>query len=211
MAGACEVAAAWARSRHCLAPLSSARSAVPAGTLTSWHSLGSAHIDRNLGRLQHSARAIAAVRSGAQRARAYRVPSDKANRELHIAQLGTRAPSCTYFTCVALCATRARRCARLHVSLPLAVRTLAMFVQRAPALAAARPLNVPHPCRMFETFSFLPPLSTGEIARQVDYIIANGWTPCLEFADSDCAYVQDKSQARFGNSASAVRVPAEPL
>ena len=60
-------------------------------------------------------------------------------------------------------------------------------------------------CRMFETFSFLPPLSDREIASQVDYIIANGWTPCLEFADTDCAYVQDKSQARFGNSASAVR------
>lgn len=58
--------------------------------------------------------------------------------------------------------------------------------------------------RMFETFSFLPPLSDGEIARQVDYIVANGWTPCLEFADSDHAYVQDKSQIRFGNSASAV-------
>lgn len=61
---------------------------------------------------------------------------------------------------------------------------------------------------MFETFSFLPPLSDMEIARQVDYVIANGWTPCLEFADSENAYVQDKSQARFGNSASAVRFPA---
>jgi hypothetical protein len=61
-----------------------------------------------------------------------------------------------------------------------------------------------HECRMFETFSFLPPLSDGEIARQVDYIVANGWTPCLEFADIDHAYVQDKSQIRFGNSASAV-------
>jgi hypothetical protein len=62
-------------------------------------------------------------------------------------------------------------------------------------------------CRMFETFSFLPPLSDGEIARQVDYVIANGWTPCLEFADSSCAYAMDKSQMRFGNSASAVRPP----
>lgn len=60
-------------------------------------------------------------------------------------------------------------------------------------------------CRMFETFSFLPPLSHGEIARQVDYIIANGWTSCLEFADSDCAYVQDKANIRFGNAASCVR------
>jgi hypothetical protein len=60
---------------------------------------------------------------------------------------------------------------------------------------------------MFETFSFLPPLSDREIARQVDYIVANGWTPCLEFADIDHAYVQDKSQIRFGNSASAVSPP----
>jgi len=58
---------------------------------------------------------------------------------------------------------------------------------------------------MFETFSFLPPLTHSEIARQVDYIIANGWTGCLEFADSDCAYVQDKANVRFGNSASCVR------
>jgi hypothetical protein len=64
---------------------------------------------------------------------------------------------------------------------------------------------------MFETFSFLPPLSDGEIARQVDYIVANGWTPCLEFADIDHAYVQDKSQLRFGNSASAVRAPCRFL
>lgn len=58
---------------------------------------------------------------------------------------------------------------------------------------------------MFETFSFLPPLDDGEIARQVDYVIANGWTPCLEFAAPEDAYVQDRSQIRFGNAASCVR------
>jgi ribulose-bisphosphate carboxylase small chain len=31
---------------------------------------------------------------------------------------------------------------------------------------------------MFETFSFLPPLSDGEISRQVDYIVNNGWSEC---------------------------------
>lgn len=30
--------------------------------------------------------------------------------------------------------------------------------------------------RMFETFSFLPPLSDSEIAKQVDYIVNNGWS-----------------------------------
>ena len=60
-------------------------------------------------------------------------------------------------------------------------------------------------CRMFETFSFLPPLTNNQIAKQVEYIVANGWTPCLEFAAENDAYVQDKSQVRFGGSASAVR------
>ena len=31
---------------------------------------------------------------------------------------------------------------------------------------------------MFETFSFLPPLTDAEIARQVDYIVVNGWSEC---------------------------------
>ena len=29
---------------------------------------------------------------------------------------------------------------------------------------------------MFETFSFLPPLTDAEISRQVDYIVNNGWS-----------------------------------
>jgi len=31
---------------------------------------------------------------------------------------------------------------------------------------------------MFETFSFLPPLTDAEISRQVDYIVRNGWSEC---------------------------------
>jgi Ribulose bisphosphate carboxylase, small chain len=87
------------------------------------------------------------------------------------------------------------------------VLVLGMFTRAAIRLRtwSTVALTVAAPCRMFETFSFLPPLGAGEIARQVDYIIANGWTPCLEFAESDCAYVQDKAQTRFGNSASCVR------
>nr|1UZH_C Chain C, RIBULOSE BISPHOSPHATE CARBOXYLASE SMALL CHAIN 2, RIBULOSE BISPHOSPHATE CARBOXYLASE SMALL CHAIN [Chlamydomonas reinhardtii]1UZH_F Chain F, RIBULOSE BISPHOSPHATE CARBOXYLASE SMALL CHAIN 2, RIBULOSE BISPHOSPHATE CARBOXYLASE SMALL CHAIN [Chlamydomonas reinhardtii]1UZH_I Chain I, RIBULOSE BISPHOSPHATE CARBOXYLASE SMALL CHAIN 2, RIBULOSE BISPHOSPHATE CARBOXYLASE SMALL CHAIN [Chlamydomonas reinhardtii]1UZH_J Chain J, RIBULOSE BISPHOSPHATE CARBOXYLASE SMALL CHAIN 2, RIBULOSE BISPHOSPHATE CAR len=37
--------------------------------------------------------------------------------------------------------------------------------------------------KMFETFSYLPPLTDEQIAAQVDYIVANGWIPCLEFAE----------------------------
>lgn len=56
--------------------------------------------------------------------------------------------------------------------------------------------------KFFETFSYLPPLTGDQIAMQVDYIVLNGWTPCLEFADQSSAYVGDASTVRFGNVAS---------
>jgi hypothetical protein len=44
--------------------------------------------------------------------------------------------------------------------------------------------------RMFETLSFLPPLDDDAIAKQVEYIIKNNWTPCLEFSEPEFAYVK---------------------
>ena len=55
--------------------------------------------------------------------------------------------------------------------------------------------------RFFETFSFLPPLDDAAIAKQVDYIIRQGWIPALEFAEADLAYVKNDSTIRFGGSA----------
>jgi hypothetical protein len=55
---------------------------------------------------------------------------------------------------------------------------------------------------MFETFSFLPPLTSEQIGKQIDYITRNGWTPCLEFAEANKAYVSDDFCVRFGNVAS---------
>jgi|EP00879_Flechtneria_rotunda_P000010 ribulose-bisphosphate carboxylase small chain len=52
--------------------------------------------------------------------------------------------------------------------------------------------------KMFETFSYLPPLSDDQIARQVDYIVNNGWTPCLEFSEPEIAYTGSESTARMG-------------
>jgi len=51
---------------------------------------------------------------------------------------------------------------------------------------------------MFETFSYLPPLSDDQIARQVDYIVNNGWTPCLEFSEPENAYVKSTNCDRMG-------------
>lgn len=66
-----------------------------------------------------------------------------------------------------------------------------MFAQRVPLgpnpllwrliLVVAR--------RMFETLSFLPPLDDNAIAKQVEYIIKSGWTPCLEFSEAEFAYI----------------------
>ncbi|CAK0780896.1 Ribulose bisphosphate carboxylase small subunit 1A, chloroplastic [Coccomyxa viridis] len=55
--------------------------------------------------------------------------------------------------------------------------------------------------KFFETFSFLPPLDDAAIAKQVDYIIRQGWIPALEFAEAELAYVKNDSTIRFGGSA----------
>jgi ribulose-bisphosphate carboxylase small chain len=59
----------------------------------------------------------------------------------------------------------------------------------------------PHPFpEFFETFSFLPPLSDAEVAKQVDYITRSGWVPGLEFSDAAHAYVGDESSVRITNT-----------
>jgi ribulose-bisphosphate carboxylase small chain len=52
--------------------------------------------------------------------------------------------------------------------------------------------------QFFETFSYLPALSDDEISRQVDYMVRNGWTPCLEFSEPENAYVGNTNCIRFG-------------
>ncbi|XP_028783175.1 ribulose bisphosphate carboxylase small chain, chloroplastic-like [Neltuma alba] len=35
--------------------------------------------------------------------------------------------------------------------------------------------------KKFETLSYLPPLSPESLLKEVDYLLRNGWVPCLEF------------------------------
>ncbi|CAN6243067.1 unnamed protein product [Urochloa humidicola] len=35
--------------------------------------------------------------------------------------------------------------------------------------------------RRYEALSYLPPLTAESIAKEVDFILAKGWVPCLEF------------------------------
>jgi ribulose-bisphosphate carboxylase small chain len=72
----------------------------------------------------------------------------------------------------------------------------------APAAAKKMMVWTPVNNKMFETFSYLPPLSDEQIAAQVDYIVANGWVPCLEFAAADTAYASNENTIRFGNVSS---------
>jgi ribulose-bisphosphate carboxylase small chain len=53
--------------------------------------------------------------------------------------------------------------------------------------------------KFFETFSYLPPLTDDEIAKQVDYIVNNGFVPTLEFAQPEEAYAQNINNKNFGN------------
>jgi ribulose-bisphosphate carboxylase small chain len=43
--------------------------------------------------------------------------------------------------------------------------------------------------RKFETLSYLPPLSDDSIAKEIDYMIKKGWTPCLEFDEVSLTYI----------------------
>jgi ribulose-bisphosphate carboxylase small chain len=41
--------------------------------------------------------------------------------------------------------------------------------------------------RRYETFSYLPPLTDAQIARQIQYTIENGFIPCIEFNEDSAA------------------------
>ncbi|KAL6774070.1 RBCS1 [Auxenochlorella protothecoides x Auxenochlorella symbiontica] len=71
-------------------------------------------------------------------------------------------------------------------------------IKRTTAMLVWTPTNN----KMFETFSFLPPLSDDQISRQVDYIISNKWIPCLEFIDDPFPYVAQENTIRMGAVAS---------
>ncbi|RLN30576.1 ribulose-1,5-bisphosphate carboxylase/oxygenase small subunit [Panicum miliaceum] len=42
--------------------------------------------------------------------------------------------------------------------------------------------------KKFETLSYLPPLSTDQLLKQIDYLIRNNWVPCLEFSKVGFVY-----------------------
>jgi len=76
-----------------------------------------------------------------------------------------------------------------------AISAVAPVLNKAPVVSTGKAANTnsmmvwqPHGNKFFETFSFLPPLSDQEVARQVQYLLNNGWTPCIEFESASKAY-----------------------
>ena len=54
------------------------------------------------------------------------------------------------------------------------------------------------PEKKYECLSYLPPLSDADISKQVDYLVQNGWSPCIEFASQEEA---DTNQLFFAGPA----------
>jgi len=84
---------------------------------------------------------------------------------------------------------------------PARLASSAKQVKAAP-VAKANKMMVwrPDNNKMFETFSYLPPLTDDQIARQVDYIVNNGWTPCLEFSEPELAYTSNANVVRLAGT-----------
>jgi ribulose-bisphosphate carboxylase small chain len=89
--------------------------------------------------------------------------------------------------------------ARATVAVPASKATVTSRKVTVNAPATNFQVWTPTNNKFFETFSFLPPLSNDEIVKQVNYIVSNGWSPCLEFAEASQAYVDSYSSIRFGN------------
>ncbi|KAJ9531772.1 hypothetical protein QJQ45_021909, partial [Haematococcus lacustris] len=94
------------------------------------------------------------------------------------------------------CGRPARSCVQVRAALKPSVKAApAVSTAGANQMMVWQPINN----KQYETFSYLPPLTSDQIARQVDYVVGNGWIPCLEFADASQAYVSNASTVRFGS------------
>ncbi|KAF8765844.1 hypothetical protein HU200_008358 [Digitaria exilis] len=51
--------------------------------------------------------------------------------------------------------------------------------------------------KKFETLSYLPPLTTDELLKQVDYLIRSNWIPCLEFSSVGFVYRENSNSPGY--------------
>ncbi|XP_062107359.1 ribulose bisphosphate carboxylase small subunit, chloroplastic-like [Humulus lupulus] len=53
----------------------------------------------------------------------------------------------------------------------------------------------PRNVKKFETLSYLPPLSVESLLKEVEYLLRNGWVPCLEFTINDPFVSRDNNRS----------------
>ncbi|GJM87560.1 hypothetical protein PR202_gb00094 [Eleusine coracana subsp. coracana] len=51
--------------------------------------------------------------------------------------------------------------------------------------------------KKFETLSYLPPLSTEDLLKQIEYLIRSKWVPCLEFSTVGFVYRENASSPGY--------------
>ena len=61
-------------------------------------------------------------------------------------------------------------------------------VSKSQSMQAYSPFNG----KKYETLSYLPQLSNDDIRKQIEYMVRNGWTPCLEFSDDGDIYLNTR-------------------
>merc|ERR1712084_72820 len=62
------------------------------------------------------------------------------------------------------------------------------FLHPVGQMQAYSPFNA----KKYETLSYLPELTDGDIAKQIEYMIKNKWTPCLEVAEDGDIYLNTR-------------------
>merc|ERR1711924_148602 len=77
-------------------------------------------------------------------------------------------------------------------------RVAAAAARNGSRVTMANSMQVLRPEKKYECLSYLPPLSDADIAKQVDYLVGNGWSPCIEFASQEEA---DTNQLFFAGPA----------
>merc|ERR1711985_229176 len=82
------------------------------------------------------------------------------------------------------------------VARPTQSRKVASKATRRPVMMAG--MQVLRPEKKYECLSYLPPLSDEDIAKQVVYLVNQGWSPCIEFASQEEA---DTNQLFFAGPA----------
>merc|ERR1711924_310213 len=77
-------------------------------------------------------------------------------------------------------------------------RVAAAAARNGSRVTMANSMQVLRPEKKYECLSYLPPLSDADIAKQVDFLVGNGWAPCIEFASQEEA---DTNQLFFAGPA----------